>query len=455
MSLENRVLINLSSRSKQEIRELRRKLEGELDLVRNWVKKIDGKEGQKTVGVDNRGTKRVHSEVASVGPPCDSRPFYKLSVSALESSLGVNDSVEKEKTTPRAKFPPADSNKKLKQHGKKQGGGECRQGFGLGKFSNQIFKSCLLLIDKLMKHKHGWVFNVPVDPQALGLHDYFDIIKNPMDLGTVKSRLIKNWYKTPGQFAEDVRLTFNNAMTYNPKGQDDKWTVLEADYMRELGPAEDCEVSLPTSSSIKTASLISQPIEKRGILTKSESMASSTNPKSKTMTSARVGRAPVAKKPMAKDIQNRDMTYEEKQELSMNLQNLPSEELENIVEIIKKRNSSLSQNDNEIELDIDSVDTETLWELDRFITTYKKRLSKSKGKAELGMQARAEVEPIAQVNDLTSGVAETSKEIRTVEKDVATTSPFQDEKQGHSESRSSSPGSSSGDSSSSSSDSDS
>lgn len=46
--------------------------------------------------------------------------------------------------------------------------------------------------------------------------------------------------------------------------------------------------------------------------------------------------------------------------------------LDVVVQIIKKRNSSLSQHDDEIEVDIDSVDAETLWELDRFVTNYKK-----------------------------------------------------------------------------------
>lgn len=99
-------------------------------------------------------------------------------------------------------------------------------------------------------------------------------------------------------------------------------------------------------------------------------------------------RTPVPKKPKAKDPNKRDMTYEEKQKLSTNLQSLPSEKLDAIVQIIKKRNSSLSQHDDEIEVDIDSVDAETLWELDRFVTNYKKSLSKNRKKAEIA-QARA------------------------------------------------------------------
>nr|POE64094.1 transcription factor gte4 [Quercus suber] len=160
---ENRVKINVGSRSKQEMRDLRRKLEGELDMVRGLVKRIEAKQGQiggyshslmlVNDGVDNGGSaaKRVHSEVASVGvgigvPREVHRPLHQLNLSVLENSQGVSENVEKEKRTPKAnqfyrnsefllakdKFPPAESNKKSKSNGKKQGGGESGHGFWMG-----------------------------------------------------------------------------------------------------------------------------------------------------------------------------------------------------------------------------------------------------------------------------------------------------------------------------------
>ena len=33
---------------------------------------------------------------------------------------------------------------------------------------------------------YAWPFYKPVDVDGLGLHDYLDIIKHPMDLGTIK-----------------------------------------------------------------------------------------------------------------------------------------------------------------------------------------------------------------------------------------------------------------------------
>lgn len=85
-------------------------------------------------------------------------------------------------------------------------------------FSLSLFSSCSALLEKLMSHRHGWLFNSPVDVKKLRLKDYYSVIRHTMDLGTVKCRVVKGRYKSPLQFASDVRLTFRNAMTYNHKG---------------------------------------------------------------------------------------------------------------------------------------------------------------------------------------------------------------------------------------------
>lgn len=166
------------------------------------------------------------------------------------------------------------------------------------------------------------------------------------------------------------------------------------------------------------------------------------------------GRTPLPKKPKANDPHKRDMTYDEKQRLSTHLQSLPSEKLDSIVQIIKKRSSALSQRDDEIEVDIDNVDAETLWELDRFVTNYKKSLSKIKRKAELALQRRAEATPAVPPTNPATGSVDAPKESKTDEKNAAT-SPAQGERPGENVSGSSSSSSSSSDSDSSSSDSDS
>ncbi|CAL1394178.1 unnamed protein product [Linum trigynum] len=492
--LESRTKINLASVSKLEMRQIRRKLENELNTVKMLVKRIEAKQGQFGVAtissslplrhsvIDSRLT-RVNSDVGSVGVPREvttsittptprqTRPLHQLSVSVLENSQGAAENVEKEKRTPKAnqfyrnsdfllakdKFPPAESNKKSKSSSKIRFGS-----------NTKIFRNCTSLLERLMKHKHGWVFNAPVDVEGLRLHDYYTIIKHPMDLGTVKARLNKNWYKSPEEFAEDVRLTFHNALTYNPKGQDvhimaeqlltmfeERWAVVKEDYDRETRLAP-YDMGFPTPTSRKVPSLSLPSLDMRRMLDRSESMTyPSVDIRQRPIGITPSGRTPAPKKPKAKDPHKRDMTYEEKQKLSTNLQSLPSDKLDNIVQIIKKRNSALSQRDDEIEVDIDSVDAETLWELDRFVTNYKKSLSKNKRKAELAMQVRTEVERNVQQKALLSSATDPPKEANEGERNISNLSPAQVDRQADNGSRSSSSSSSSSGSGSSSSDSDS
>ncbi|KAJ8438273.1 hypothetical protein Cgig2_030638 [Carnegiea gigantea] len=520
--VDDRVNISVSAASSKEaVRELKRKLVDELSQVRKMAKRLEDKEIQISgfsssridVGVGrvdsgiiapaltslqfpvngavekgSGGSGRINTDVCSNG----SR-FRQLSVSVMEINHGVSEVMEKEKRTPKAnqyyrnsefllgkeRLPPAETNKKSKSSSKKHRSREIDYGFGIDK---QLYKKCSSLLQKLMRHKLGWVFNQPVDVKKLGLHDYFDIIKHPMDLGTVKMRLTKNWYKTPREFAEDVRLTFHNAMTYNPEGQDvhfmakellgifeERWPAIETEYDRKLRYEVIHDLGVPTPTSRKTSASAHAyaplplspppilhhppPFQEIRHLGRSQSMPVAPEPRS--MPAYLAGRTPAPKKPKAKDPHKRDMTFEEKQRLSTNLQSLPAEKLDAVVQIIKKRNTALSQHDDEIEVDIDSVDNETLWELDRFVTNYKKNLSKHKRKAERALQARAQAMQTAHESIPAPVNVEAAKETREGEVNVATSPHVRQERHSENAGGSSSSSSSSSDSGSSSSDSDS
>ncbi|XP_008327842.1 bromodomain-containing protein 4 [Cynoglossus semilaevis] len=78
---------------------------------------------------------------------------------------------------------------------------------------------CGSLVREMLSKKHAnyaWPFYKPVDVDALGLHDYHDIIKHPMDLSTIKAKLENRQYREPQEFATDVRLMFSNCYKYNP-----------------------------------------------------------------------------------------------------------------------------------------------------------------------------------------------------------------------------------------------
>lgn len=47
---------------------------------------------------------------------------------------------------------------------------------------------------------------------------YFDVIKHPMDLGTMESNLVQGQYRTMESFEADMRLIFKNCRTFNHPG---------------------------------------------------------------------------------------------------------------------------------------------------------------------------------------------------------------------------------------------
>jgi hypothetical protein len=72
------------------------------------------------------------------------------------------------------------------------------------------------ILKQLMLSPLATAFNEPVDPVALNIPTYFNVIKTPMDLDTVKGKLKENEYATILDFAGDVRLVFKNSITFNP-----------------------------------------------------------------------------------------------------------------------------------------------------------------------------------------------------------------------------------------------
>lgn len=73
-------------------------------------------------------------------------------------------------------------------------------------------------LEKLLsQEQESAPFKQPVDPTLLGIPDYFDIVKKPMDLGTIQNRLNSGKYSDPWEYVDDVWLMFDNAWLYNRK----------------------------------------------------------------------------------------------------------------------------------------------------------------------------------------------------------------------------------------------
>ena len=83
-----------------------------------------------------------------------------------------------------------------------------------------LIADMLKLIFALIGRPEASPFREPVDWKNLGLHDYLQLVKKPMDLGTIKNKILANEYKSAEEVAGDVRLVWTNCMTYNQDGSE-------------------------------------------------------------------------------------------------------------------------------------------------------------------------------------------------------------------------------------------
>ncbi|XP_076854238.1 bromodomain-containing protein 3b isoform X4 [Brachyhypopomus gauderio] len=122
---------------------------------------------------------------------------------------------------------------------------------------NEHLKYCDTILKEMLSKKHAayaWPFYKPVDAEALELHDYHEIIKQPMDLSTVKKKMDSREYQDAQSFAADVRLMFSNCYKYNPPDHEVVAMARKLQDVFEMRfakmPDEPAEPSSPGASSV-------------------------------------------------------------------------------------------------------------------------------------------------------------------------------------------------------------
>uniref|UniRef100_H3C9H8 Bromodomain containing 4 n=1 Tax=Tetraodon nigroviridis TaxID=99883 RepID=H3C9H8_TETNG len=323
---------------------------------------------------------------------------------------------------------------------------------------------CASLVREMLSKKHAayaWPFYKPVDADALGLHDYHDIIKHPMDLSTIKVKLENRQYREPQEFAADVRLMFSNCYKYNPpdhevvamarKLQDvfemrfakmpdepegKSLVSAPAPTLHHPAPVKPQPPPVPSSSdsssdsSSESESSTDDSEEERAqrlaelqeqLKAVHEQLAALSQPQTnklipglvddlqdatpvsqlskKTKTNNNSNKESVPKKKPGKkeglksshpsnlqaipSLENdlgvpgsatgencKPMTYEEKRQLSLDINKLPGDKLGRVVHIIQTREPSLkNSNPDEIEIDFETLKPSTLRELERYVSS--------------------------------------------------------------------------------------
>ncbi|CAN1153797.1 Transcription factor GTE9 [Linum perenne] len=228
-----------------------------------------------------------------------------------------------------------------------------------------LLKQFEALLKLLMSHRYGYVFNTPVDVVKLNIPDYFTVIKEPMDLGTVKSRMALSMYTSPQQFAEDVRLTFRNAMLYNPKGND---VHFMAETLSKFFEAKwkGIEIKLP----------------KTGAKYQPENSAFHGDFDTAQIPSKKKRKLSPSKHGVVEEPVQLVMTSEEKHKLGLELESLLSEMPLHIIDFLREHSSNgQDAGQDEIEIDIDDLSEDTLFTLRELLDKHSKEKQENKSGA--------------------------------------------------------------------------
>ncbi|XP_038637829.1 bromodomain-containing protein 3-like isoform X2 [Scyliorhinus canicula] len=118
-----------------------------------------------------------------------------------------------------------------------------------GRVTNQLQYMLKGVVKTLWKHQFAWPFHVPVDAKKLNLPDYHKIIKQPMDMGTIKKRLESNYYWSASECMQDFNTMFTNCYIYNKPGDDIVLMAqtLEKIFLQKVAqmPQEEVELTAP------------------------------------------------------------------------------------------------------------------------------------------------------------------------------------------------------------------
>jgi len=327
-----------------------------------------------------------------------------------------------------------------------------------GRNTNQITYIKNVVLKALWKHQHAWPFHAPVNAIDLNIPDYHDVIKHPMDLGTVDKRIDNYFYRSVKECIHDINSIFINCYVYNKVGTDithmakeleklflaklsmmpkeekelgrkEFNSIHESEYM-DFGPPKEVRQKKPPGSSkprppgrpamrrnsedeeprsnahepgqVPSGRDINAPNATPAVLALQDQMRQMQEHMRQLVTEAsgdhpgERGRPPKdpSKRPQERprepepkrqkpvslndssdesdgeraDQRSKPMSFEEKKQLSVNINKLPSNKLGKIVAIIQQGEPSLRDQDpNEIEIDFEALKNSTLRDMQQFV----------------------------------------------------------------------------------------
>ncbi len=299
-------------------------------------------------------------------------------------------------------------------------------GGGSSKSNAQAMKPCTKLIKELASHPLAWPFAKPVDIQLFP--DYYTVIVDPIDLGTIRKRLDAGDYESRDEFADDVRRVWENCFKYNPAGTDvcNFAKQLQAFFEQKLAslPSESDMVANAQMKEMEKQmqAMQKQMLAQQQLLMQQQQMQmmggglpgmggmpmmpTPAPPSTKTKKAAPKSKGGGRNSLPAPQLppfgafaatavpvdETREMTFEEKSALSADINRLDSNNLGRVVTIIRTNQPSLGNDGGDLEVDLHSLDAVTLWKLRAFLDSCKSGSKKKKSKKAPAVSAQSRMQ---------------------------------------------------------------
>lgn len=258
------------------------------------------------------------------------------------------------------------------------------------RFCNQLIKE---LTSKKLYHVN-FPFLQPVDPVALNIPNYHEIVKEPMDFGTIQGKLANNQYENGDEFERDVRLVFTDCYLFNPEGNDvhamgkklelifdKKWasrpvpvatpTHLDNEYSSDYDDEDEPEINESMLSNIPAIQFLENQLIrmkkeldelKKQHLEKLRQQRDARRKKKRSKKSKRA-RSNSASEGVHEP--QPVVTYEMKKQVSEIVPTLNDKKLQALIKIIK--DDIVISDEEEVELDMDQLEDRTVLKLYNFL----------------------------------------------------------------------------------------
>jgi len=281
---------------------------------------------------------------------------------------------------------------------------------------------CRSVLRELKKKTHwpyAYPFYEPVDDEKLGVPDYYKVIKRPMDLATINSKLENDQYASAEEFEEDIRLMFRNCYTYNGVGSEvynmgktlesvfnKKWVEKPVPQVKQKGKtksARDDDTDTDSSSEEEfDEEEVSTPKIKKKIQKKLNELSAliSKKGKSKKLKSDKASTSKsgfndlmdvdVEKKSLkrprgGKQRDDDGLSNDQKAFLSSSIELLTDIDMNQLIDLLRESGAPLQSDNGNYELEIETLDVKTAKKVFEFVS---KRINKQKRRPPPAKKAR-------------------------------------------------------------------